>query len=324
MHASFVFETAPFKAAHASTIAETPRGLVSAWFAGTREGHRDVGIWLARHRRGAWSEPSLVASGIAEDGARRYPCWNPVLYQVPDGPLLLFFKVGPSPSRWWGISMRSDDDGASWTPPRRLPDGILGPIKNKPILLDDGLLICPSSSEEAGWRTHLETTPDFGITWQRREALNDGRRFAAIQPTILSYGKDRCQILCRTRQGAIAECRSSDGGRSWSPMRPTSLPNPDSGIDAVTLADGRALLVYNHAPTRRTPLNIAVSDDGEEWQAVHTLEADDGEFSYPAVIQASDGKVHITYTWNRLSIRHVVLDPEQMQPVAMPQGLWPA
>jgi predicted neuraminidase len=107
-------------------------------------------------------------------------------------------------------------------------------------------------------------------------------------------------------------------------MRPTSLPNPDSGIDAVTLADGRALLVYNHAPTRRTPLNIAVSDDGEEWQAVHTLEADDGEFSYPAVIQASDGKVHITYTWNRLSIRHVVLDPEQMQPVAMPQGLWPA
>ena len=53
----FVFETAPFASAHASTIVETRDGLVTAWFGGTREGAADVGIWVSRRVKGAWTPP---------------------------------------------------------------------------------------------------------------------------------------------------------------------------------------------------------------------------------------------------------------------------
>ena len=106
------------------------------------------------------------------------------------------------------------------------------------------------------------------------------------------------QLLCRTRQGTIGECWSNDDGETWTPLAPTDLPNPDSGIDAVMLADGRALLVYNHSHTGRTPLNLAISDDGRSWSALAILENQPGEYSYPAIVQGAEGMVHVTYTWN--------------------------
>jgi predicted neuraminidase len=114
----------------------------------------------------------------------------------------------------------------------------------------------------------------------------------------------------------IAESWSSDGGSTWSEVAGTKLPNPNSGTDAVTLADGRQLLVYNHTtrqgdfPSGRNMLNVAISKDGKDWKPVLTLERERGEFSYPAVIQTSDGKVQITYTYQRQSVKHVVLDPK--------------
>lgn len=322
MQEGFVFDTAPFAAAHASTIAETPQGLVVAWFGGTREGHGDVRIWLARRRAGAWSVPEAVADGVVSR-LTRFPCWNPVLFQVPGGPLLLFYKVGPSPSRWWGMLKQSADGGSTWSAPERLPDGIYGPIKNKPVMRADGVLLCPSSCERRGWRVHMEYAADFGKTWRRGPPLNQREAFAAIQPTILSHTDGRLQLLCRSRQGAITECWSSDGGESWTAMQPTELPNPDSGIDGVSLADGRALLVYNHAPASRSPLNVIVSEDGLHWHALTVLEETPGEFSYPAVITGGDGRVHITYTWNRRRIRHVTLDPADLAARPIVSGLWP-
>ena len=102
------------------------------------------------------------------------------------------------------------------------------------------------------------------------------------------------------------------------------LPNPNSGIDAVTLADGRQLLVYNHTTEGRGVLNVAVSEDGEHWQAALVLEDEPGaEFSYPAVIQTSDGLVHVTYTWKRRRIRHVVIDPRKLTLRPIVDGAWP-
>ena len=151
--AEFIFETAPHPECHASTIAETASGaLVAAWFGGTEERNADVGIWFGRLEAeraestatasspsGRWTPPVEVANGVQADGAR-YPTWNPVLYQSPQkgAPLLLFYKVGPSPPEWWGMVVESGDDGRTWSEPRRLPDGILGPIKNKPVTLADG------------------------------------------------------------------------------------------------------------------------------------------------------------------------------------------
>ncbi len=324
----FVFDSARFASCHASTIVETKSGaLVTAFFAGPREGNSNVGIWSCRLANGKWTAAAEVANGVEADG-KREPCWNPVLFQPKDGPLLLFYKVGPSPDAWWGMLQTSDDDGKTWSAARRLPDGILGPIKNKPVQLASGELLCPSSTENDGWRVHFERTADLGRTWSRTEPVNDGRQIGAIQPSILFRGGDRSgdKLLAigRTRQKRLFQITSDDGGKTWSPMTLTALPNPNSGIDAVTLRDGRQLLVYNHTDRGRSPLNVALSKDGKAWQAALVLEDEpQAEFSYPAVIQTRDGLVHCTYTWKRKKIRHVVIDPMRIAPRDFVDGAWP-
>jgi predicted neuraminidase len=309
----FVYDDPPTPSCHASTIVEARRGFLAAWFGGTDEGEPDVSIYLARLDGGRWSKPTKVFDGVQDDG-RRFPCWNPVLFRPKDGPILLFAKIGPSPSKWWGVLSTSDDDGQTWSRPRKLPEGILGPIKNKPIALPDGSLLCPSSAEDEklGWRVFLERTPDLGKTWSSVGPLNDGLQIRAIQPSILTHPGGTLQVLCRSRQGKIAESWSNDLGKTWSPMTLTDLPNPSSGTDALTLLDGRHLLVYNPVPKGRTPLAVALSDDGKSWRQALVLEDQPGEYSYPAAIQAADGRVHITYTWKRERIKHVVVDPKAL------------
>lgn len=311
-----IFGSVPFASAHASTIAETSDGLVAAWFGGSFEGAPDVGIWLARFADGRWSQPVEVATGALPDG-KPTPCWNPVLYQRPGGPLLLFYKVGPSPREWWGMVMSSSDGGRTWAKPARLPPGILGPIKNKPVQLRDGSIISPSSTESRDtpprWRVHFERSTDGGRTWTRvTPAPRSGGEVDAIQPTILVRG-DSLEALARTQARRVYATWSADGGKTWSPLADAGLVNPNAGIDGVTLRDGRALLVYNNSPQARTPLTVALSPNGRDWTPSLVLESDPGEYSYPAVIQTRDGLVHITYTWKRLRIKHVVLDPRRLR-----------
>lgn len=335
VEAQFLFERAPFRSCHASTIAQTKDHLVSAFFGGTDEGNQDVGIWVCIKEKGSnrWSAPVEVANGVQSSRLgtkkkKRHPCWNPVLYQADNGPLLLFYKVGPSPDRWWGMLTTSNNQGKTWSEPRRLPEDIIGPVRAKPIKLADGKLLCGSSTEDKGWRVHMELTPDLGRTWSRTEALNDGKGFGVIQPTILTYPDGKIQILCRSR-GNLRQSWSSDRGKTWSPLLPSILPNPSAGIDAVTLADGRQLLVYNHSTKGRAKLNVAVSNDGKNWKAALKLEdkitvgGKTAYGAYPAAIQASDGLVHITYTWRRERINYVVIDPSRLILRDMPDGKWP-
>ena len=315
----FVYETAPFASAHATTIVEPKGGgLVAAWFGGTREGNPDVGIWLSRHTGGQWAAPVEVAGGLQPDGTR-YPCWNPVLFQPKEGALLLFYKVGPAPSRWWGMLRASQDGGKTWSDARRLPDGILGPVKNKPVQLANGDILCPGSSETpekaSRWRVHFERTSDLGRTWTKvaPAAAPAGPEMNAIQPSILFHGGDRLQAIGRSREKRLFQTWSGDGGKTWGALTPTDLPNPNSGTDAVTLRDGMHLLVYNPTERGRSPLSVAFSRDGKTWRDVLVLEDEPkAEFSYPAIIQTGDGLVHITYTWKRLKVRHVVVDPAKL------------
>jgi predicted neuraminidase len=309
----FVYERAPFPSAHASTIVETKSGLVAAWFGGTAEKHPDVGIWVARREEGGWTAPVEVARCQGRDG-RPAPCWNPVLFQPSRGPLVLFYKSGPSPSEWWGLARTSNDDGRTWSVEVALPAGILGPIRAKPVELAGGIVLAGSSTEDHGWVVHMErwTPPELAApsAWERTRALHDPRTFEAIQPTLLVHSSAEIQALCRSRQRVITELWSRDGGRSWSAMAATALPNPSAGIDAVRLADGRFLLAYNPRARGRGTLALAMSADGRRWRPAVVLESDDlGEYSYPAMVQAKDGRVHVTYTWRRERIRHVVVDP---------------
>lgn len=322
--AEFIYETAPFPSAHASTIVETRDGsLIAAWFGGTAERNPDVGIWLSRRESGAWTTPVEVVNGV-QSPTLRYPTWNPVLFQPQGGPLMLFYKVGPTPRDWWGMVTTSTDDGRTWATPTRLPDGVIGPVKNKPVQLASGDILSGSSTEHDGWRVHMERSSDGGRTWTVTPPLNDGTAMPAIQPGILLHADGRLQAIGRTRVGRLFETWSSDAGRTWTPLGLLPLPNSSTGTDAITLRDGRHLLVYNHTPKGRGMLNVAVSSDGTAWSAALVLENTDGaEFSYPAVIQTRDGLVHITYTWRRERIRHVVIDPTTLVLTPMIDGEWP-
>lgn len=314
MRAEFIFTRAPFRSAHASTIVETRNGLVAAWFGGRSEGAADVGIWLSRRRAGKWSAPVRVATGVQPDG-KRYACWNPVLFEITRGNLTLFYKVGPNPREWWGMTRTSRNGGATWGPARRLPAGILGPIKNKPVRLSDGVVLSPSSTESSAspsrWRVHFERSGDNGRTWTVSAPPPD-TTIDAIQPTILTHRGGWLQALVRSQSTRILETWSDNRGVSWTALAPTTLPNPNAGIDAVTLKDGRLLLVYNHATAGRSPLNVAVSSNGRLWGPPVVLEREPGEYSYPAVIQTADSLVHVTYTWKRQRIKHVVIDPRRL------------
>ena len=317
---TFIYEEAPFPSCHASTLVELEDGsLLASWFGGLDEGDDSVEIWTARKAPGgAWSAP------VAVTDYPEIPTWNPVLFR--DGHRVwLFFKIGPNPREWIGAYRTSDDEGQTWSPVVYLPAGQLGPIKNKPIRLSNGDVLA-GTSVEAGyrgdtprdapyrsWATWVERTPNGGQTWSIHGPITvPGEPFGVIQPTLWEASDGSVKMLMRSTQriGAVCEATSHDGGKTWSPARPTALPHPNSGLDAVKLRDGRVVLVYNHTEQGRSPLHMAVSsDDGKTWSAPMVIEEGPGEYSYQAVIQTRDGMIHITYTWRRERIRHAVVDP---------------
>lgn len=309
LYSEFIFDSAPFKECHASTMVELPDGdLLAAWFGGAREGDRSVAIWGAIRGAKSWTPPVVLAS---EPGV---PCWNPVLFRDRANKIWLFYKIGPSPETWSG-AFKTSPDGKRWSAVTYLPAGLLGPIKNKPIILAGGEIVAGTSVESyRAWTAWAEISRDQGRTWQKYGPITvPGHNDGIIQPTLWETAPGHLKMLVRATQeiGLICEATSEDGGRTWTPARPTALPNPNSGIDAVKMADGTVALVYNHSKTGRSPLNLAFSrDDGANWFQVLDLETDPGEYSYPAIIQTTDGMLHITYTWQRKRIKHVVIDPK--------------
>jgi len=303
----FIYEEAPFPSCHASTIVETDNGLLAAWFGGTREKNPDVCIYTSVSKDGKWGDPSLTADGIIND-TLRYPCWNPVLFRRHDGDILLFYKVGPSPQEWWGMYKISKDGGKTWSEGEEIPGKMLGPIKNKPVILKDNKILYPTSFEtREKWNIYTESSDQVLTGWTKTDIDNNG--FNAIQPTILTYKGGRIQMLCRSRERKIVETWSEDQGKTWTAVRATSIPNNNSGIDGVTCKNGLQLLVCNPVEKGRNKLSLLSSTDGKSWNEMLVLEDQpEGEFSYPAIIQGEDGTIHITYTYRREKIKHIQLE----------------
>lgn len=371
---AFLYENAPFPECHGATIVELGNGdLVASFFGGTKERNPDCCIWVCRKPKDAkeWSAPQLAADGVFKLNdsnaklagidstttpvtnkrgkliARRKACWNPVLFQIPEGDLILFYKIGLKVSDWSGWLVRSKDGGKTWSNREPLPVGFLGPIKNKPEYID-GRIICPSSTEGSqGWRIHFEISDDKGKTWKKVGPLEaelsiptqkrkmDGKNLDdqeggeaitgegakpiyAIQPSLLKHADGRLQILCRTRNAQIATAWSNDKGNTWSKVTLLDTPNNNSGTDAVTMKNGCHVLIYNNFSTLpgtpkgpRTPLCIAISKDGINWRPVVTLEDSPvSQYSYPSIIQGKDGKLHAIYTWRRQRIKYAEINPD--------------
>ncbi len=329
----FVFTEQPTRDCHASSILELENGdLLCVWFGGTRERHPDVNLWISRKPKGGnWQTPEVVYDG---DGKTLF---NPVLVQLKGGDIQIYFL---SPEIDDGQVTTSTDNGHAWSKPQKLPKGFTGPLVNKPIYMDDGTIIAGASLQgDPGKRVHVERSTDNGKTWTRTESISDpvNSKYQIIQPTFLVHSQKKIQMLARPNgkgeETKIAQSWSNDGGLTWSPVTDTNLPNNNSAIDAVTLKDGRHLLVYNHS-TREDPiggrkgrgiLTVAISKDGINWEAATVLEYRTGavQYSYPAVIQTEDGLVHITYSWHRKRIKHVVLDPAKLETFPIVNGQWP-
>jgi predicted neuraminidase len=310
----FLFTSAPFASAHASTIVQLHNGdLLATWFGGTHENAPDVAIWGSRRTAGHWSAPFLL---VREPNIA---CWNPVLFHSADGKLWLYYKFGPSARTWTGARLLSNDDGKTWSQPEHLPAGLLGPIKDKPLVLPDSTIVSGTSVESySSWAAWIDRSTDNGKTWQKigpiivplqhplpQAQLNQQEPVhGIIQPTIVSLGKNHLRLYARSTSDVARICvaDSFDNGISWTQAHPIDMPNPNSGIDAVGLRDGRVVLIYNNSTKDRTPLNLAISSDGEHFKIFATLEDQPGEYSYPAIIQGREGELDITYTWNRKRI----------------------
>ena len=326
-HPQDIFTSAPFAQCHASTVVELSNGdWMAAWFGGTAEGAADVAIWGARHTSAGWSAPTLL---VREPGV---PSWNPVLFHTNDGVLWLYYKFGPTITGWTGARLRSTDEGRTWTTTEHLPAGELGPVRAKPLVLQDGTVVSGSSVESyRAWAVWIERSTPVGALLQKAgpytlgaEAIhalsgaqingsNDDigktgpeRITGLIQPSVVSLGGAHLRYYARSSSniGRICVADSFDNGVTWQQPRALDLPNPNSGIDVVHLRDGRFVLIENPVPSGRTPLVLAVSADGLHFRQFLTVEDEPkAEFSYPALIQLRDGDLLATYTWHRTRIR---------------------
>ncbi len=330
----FIFNERLTRDCHASSLIELENGdLLCTWFGGTRESHPDVQIWISRKPiGGSWSVPVPVAKAEEELGGSVF---NPVIVQCGGDTLQLYYL---SPDINDGRMITSCDGGHTWSKSVALNKEFTGPLVNKPLYLPDGTILAGGSMEGGeGWRIHVERSTDKGESWSRTPVLNDPKQFKLIQPTFLYHADGRIQLLARSggkeSDTKIAQCWSEDGGLTWSEVTNTSLPNNNSAIDAVTLDDGRHLLVYNHSTRNddtcgrkgRGILTVAETKDGVNWNAAAVLEFRTGavQYSYPAMIQTRDGMVHITYSWHRKFIKHVVLDPKRFITAPIVEGVWP-
>ena len=314
----FLYRSASFPQCHSASIVETKKGdLVATYFGGTHERNPDVCIWVSRKPKGAteWTAPQMAADGVFRPDYRE-ACWNPVIHEMPNGELRIYFKIGVNVAGWRGWMVRSKDGGKTWSRREQLPDDLYGPIKNK-IIMNKGRLIAPTSDERHGWKCYFEYSDDLGKTWKRTDFVKADSGLLAIQPSILVLPDGRLEALCRTRSRHVGVTFSNDNGETWSKLQLIDMPNNNSGLDAVNLKDGRYALICNDWPIEpdkqkgaRTPLSVMLSDDGLHWKHWVTLEDSPiNQYSYPSIIQTRDGHLHAVYTWRRLRVKHVELLP---------------
>jgi len=347
---------------HASSVIELKDGRIRAfWFSGSSEGAKDVEIHSAVFdpAREQWSNEQTVATREGtEQSLMRYisKLGNPVAARAADGTLWLYY-VTVSMGGWAGSSitaMSSGDEGATWSPARRL---ITSPflnistlIKGAPFSYSDGTMGLPVYHEfigKFGELLHFDRTGKI-IDKQRLSAGKDH----GLQPVLLTRNTNEALVLMRhtgDEHRKVISVSTSDGGQHWTEPQKSALSNPDAALSALSLPDGRMLAVLNNQEQGRDALSLVVSTDGgDNWQNVFNLEDQRGqqldeahylktatglikdvvatdvgeyvtstkaaictgngcrfEFSYPYMIQASNGDFHLVYTWNRSFIKHV-------------------
>jgi predicted neuraminidase len=307
--------TERFPSCHCSSVVEAPSGdLLCCWYAGEGEAAADVAILTARKPVGAkeWEEPVAVADTPGK------PEGNCVLYVMPDERLWLFYGTmhgrlqghwGPG-VRWDTVDQKyrvSEDEGRTWSRERFIRKEWGDVFRTKPILLANGEVIFGFECRDEMSRFLI--SPDCGKTWEY------GFPIAGVeneQPTLIQRRDGVIVALLRPAgdEPRVGRSYSKNNGRTWSRAVNAEIPSPGAAIDMVKLADGRVVLVFNDSEEHRTPLTLGISkDDCETWYAKRNIETEEGEYSYPGIIQDRAGFVHVTYTYRRTHIKHVRAHP---------------
>ncbi|MBI4558675.1 MAG: exo-alpha-sialidase [Candidatus Hydrogenedentes bacterium] len=295
-----IFEKVPWAADHhCSTLAEAPNGdLLCVWFGGSFECADDEVLFIARRKKGEgiWNAPEVLTRG---EFLR--PPGNPVVFRVNPTRMMVFYdrleEERPIRSGRWRagqlMTMYSDDNGYTWSKDEEVHLGV-GGIRNVPLTLETGELMVPMSNPPS-----FLVTRDGGASWEVSGAMDTGGQPTAVQRSTGS-------LLCFLRSAPfILQSDSTDLGKTWSPTRPAPLPCPGAGLAMCKLKSGHFVLVYNSSHTERTPLSVSLStNDGRSWSRPVHLESNPGEYAYPCVIETSDGKIHVSYTFLRKVIKH--------------------
>ncbi|MBE6561244.1 MAG: hypothetical protein E7662_08960 [Ruminococcaceae bacterium] len=304
---------------HASHFTPLAGGeIFCVYFYGTKEGQGDVRIFGSlRTADGKWSDPQPLSP---DDGI---PHWNPVLHRSEDGSVTLYYKAGHKIADWVTYTMTSSDNCRTWSTPRELISGDRsggrGPVRNKILRTASGILLAPGSTEQGEWKCFIDRSENGGRSWERsadlrlpaeiRAKYENLRGKGIIQPTLWE-SRSGIHAMMRSSEGQIWRSDSGDG-IDWCDPYPTAMPNNNSGIDAVSLPDGRVILACNPVGDNwgaRTPISLYESrDNGRSFAWLTHLTTMQGEFSYPA-LRYEDDKLHITYTWNRRSVQYFCME----------------
>lgn len=310
-----VFDKVPWVADHhCSTLAEAPNGdLLCVWFGGSYECADDQVLFLARRKKGArtWETPEVLTRGVY-----LHPPGNAVVFRVsPTRMMVLYDRMDEARplrrGRWRGgqlMCRHSDDNGCTWSEDAEVKMGV-GGIRNAPITLRTGELMVPISNPKPCFLI----TRNGGVTWEVSGFIDTGGQPTAVQ-------RNDGSLLCLLRsQPKILQSESHDLGKTWTAAVPSPFLCPGAGVAMCRLNNGHLLLVFNDSSLDHTPLSIVRSiDEGVTWEKPVQLEPNSGEYSYPCVVQTSDGNIHVSYTFLRFSIKHVEFNERWLELSASP------
>lgn len=191
-------------------------------------------------------------------------------------------------------------------------------VRNRPIVLASGEYLLPVYHERGNDRESVgpDSTSLFLVydpktkTWTERGRIRSPK--GNIQPAPVELAPGHLVAYCRrgggygeTKDGWLVRAESRDGGRTWSEGKDSAFPNPNAAVDFLKLKNGHLLLVYNDSMSRRTPLTVAISTDGDK-SYPHRKNIGEGRnsFAYPIALQSADGKIHVIFTSDERTVIH--------------------
>lgn len=314
---SFIFSPGQFASVHASTIVELQDGtLMACWFAGKREADKSVQIRCAKRTMQKWQNYSIAV----KNGEKTQGSWlnnkfvgNPVLFHDEHNTLWLFYEAveigGHSGA---AIDFKtSKDQGNSWSSSKRFAGGFgnFGHlVRNKPLRLSSGRIVIPAYREFTSKYSYSEIVrlKDEDIIDRQYHRIPETGH---LQPSIIHFKTKLFAYMRSTQTKKVLYSVFDFSSQKWSLPQPTNLPNPNSALDSVVTTDGKVLIVYNSRTDSRDRLSLAYSNDGVYFTRIYDFEnQSEMKFSYPAIIKDRNERFHVTYTFNRTSIKHVSFD----------------